>query len=515
MRICPGCRSVYSSDARVCPKDGLALIEYSVTFPLPAASPQPAPVPQQTSVLGSDETKVEPGMMVGDYRVEKAIAQGGMGTIYAAIHPLISKRVALKVLSRRFAQDSEQIARFVLEARAVNQIGHHNIVDIFAIGELTDGRKYLVMEYLDGLELNRVLANVGRLRPGEVLPIYEQLCDALAAAHEKGFVHRDLKPENVTILRRHPYPFIKILDFGIAKLRGTEQTAVGTVLGTPEYMAPEQCRAGKIDARVDVYALGVMLYELVTGKKPFYHPDPLRLLTLQTTEEPKPPSTITSISPQLEQIILRTLKKDPSERQQSVRELIHELRKAIPHTLPWTASLDAPVSKASVGDRTRTLPPQDLKAAHSGSSAPPTTPDSLAAASRDAQPSSFSSAPQHDTDRTDLVTTNTNFAAPTVPAPAEDSEAGGSGRLRTAGPDTDSRHHLSHATGHDDGADPGVEYEGARERRALGRSDDSRRANPPTSHRTSARGHARSDRCRAEGVLSARRVRYTAHPATT
>ena len=356
MRICPGCRSTYDDSIRRCPKDGRALVEHKYDPPLGPGPGRPrnAQPNQRRRSRQVPETNIEPGMMVGDYRVERVIAHGGIGIVFAAVHPVISKRVAVKVLSRRYAQDEEQISRFVLEARAVNQIGHHNIVDIFAIGELHDGRKYLVMEYLDGLEIHHILANVGKFRPGEILPIFEQLCDALAAAHDKGFVHRDLKPENITVLRRHPYPFIKVLDFGIAKLRGTNQTAVGTVLGTPEYMAPEQCRAGPIDARVDIYSLGVMLYELLTGVKPFTDADPLRVLAKQAREKPKRPGELAPILPELERVILKAMAKEPAERHSSVGTPDQGFAPSDSLPLPWTASLNH--TKAREHERTRTLP---------------------------------------------------------------------------------------------------------------------------------------------------------------
>ncbi len=355
MRICPGCRSRYDESVHVCEKDGLPLLDVSPTF----AAIKGNELPQSPQPAGLDQT-LRPGMMVGEYMIERTIAEGGMGHVYAGIHPVISKRVAIKVLSKRFASDAKAISRFVLEARSVNQIGHHNIVDIFSIGELDDGRNYLIMELLDGLPLHEVLRNVKRFKAGEILPVYQQLCDALEAAHLKSFVHRDLKPDNVVVLRRPPHPFIKILDFGIAKLRGSssgqENTEVGTVLGTPEYMAPEQCRGGQIDARVDIYALGVMLYELVTGRKPFTDPNPLRILSKQMREQPVPPSRLAPIPKALELVILKAMAKDPASRHASVRELYDALQAATPELLPWRASLERHVH-GPPQDQVRTIPP--------------------------------------------------------------------------------------------------------------------------------------------------------------
>jgi serine/threonine-protein kinase len=342
MRVCPGCRTVYDERVITCPKDGLPLIDRSPTFAALDEEPTPPPADRE------EDTTVRPGLMIGEYQVESVIAEGGMGVIYAGIHPLIRKRVAIKVLNKRFAQDPKAVARFVLEARSVNEIGHHNIVDIFSIGELDDQRNYLIMEYLDGLALHEILLKVKRLRPEEVVPIYEQLCDALKLAHAKEFVHRDLKPDNVIVLRRPPYPFIKILDFGLAKLRGSvtsTNTEVGTVLGTPEYMAPEQCRGDVVDARTDIYALGVMLYELITGCRPFTDKSPFRVLAMQQREMPKPPSRHVDLPEALEWVILRAMAKHPNQRFQSVDELMDNLNRAVTERAKWTINLD-PIEKA-------------------------------------------------------------------------------------------------------------------------------------------------------------------------
>jgi serine/threonine protein kinase len=333
MRVCPGCRAQYDASFQTCPRDGLPLLEVSKTSGGLREGEEPT----------SDATPgltVGPGVMVGDYMIERTIAEGGMGAVYAAIHPVISKKAAIKVIGKRYALNPKAVARFVQEARSVNEIGHHNIVDIFSIGELEDGRNYLVMELLDGLSLHEILLHRGRLLPGEILPVYEQVCDALHAAHSKGFVHRDLKPDNVIVLRRPPRPFIKILDFGLAKLRGSaasRYTEVGTVLGTPEYMAPEQCRGEEVDARTDVYALGILLYELLTGQKPFSDPSPYQMLQMQQREAPLPPSRLAPISQLLERVVLKALAKDPADRYLSTKAFLQDLNAAIPEALPWTA----------------------------------------------------------------------------------------------------------------------------------------------------------------------------------
>ncbi len=321
-------------------------------------------------VQNMDEEVIPPGTMIGDYRVEEAIAEGGMGLIYAGVHPVISKRVAVKVISQQFAENPKAVSRFIMEARSVNQIGHHNIVDIFSIGELEDGRTYLIMELLEGLSLHDLLMKAKSLPPGKVLSIYEQLCDTMEVIHRKGFVHRDLKPPNIFVLERPPHPFVKILDFGLAKLwsnRTSKVTEVGMVLGTPEYMSPEQCRGKELDFRTDIYSLGVMLYELTTGEQPFSDPSPFEVLTCHLTQEPRRPSELMSMSPSLESVILKAMAKDPSQRFSSAEEMLEHLRLAIPLRLEWNNHLDFhDVPPAPDGPLTPTLtgplvlPPEEL-----------------------------------------------------------------------------------------------------------------------------------------------------------
>ena len=321
-------------------------------------------------VQDMDEEVIPPGTMIGDYRVEETIAEGGMGLIYAGVHPVISKRVAVKVISKQFAENPKAVSRFIMEARSVNQIGHHNIVDIFSIGELEDGRTYLIMELLEGLSLHDLLMKAKSLPPGKVLPIYEQLCDTMEVIHRKGFVHRDLKPPNIFVLERPPHPFVKILDFGLAKLwsnRTSKVTEVGMVLGTPEYMSPEQCRGKELDFRTDIYSLGVMLYELTTGEQPFSDPSPFEVLTCHLTQEPRRPSDLVTMSPSLEWVILKAMAKDPSLRFSSAEEMLEHLRLAIPQRLVWQNYLDfhdvppapdGPLSPTLTGPLV--LPPEEL-----------------------------------------------------------------------------------------------------------------------------------------------------------
>src|SRR5262249_42907069 len=184
---------------------------------------------------------------VGEYRTESKLGEGGFGGVYNAVHPLIGKSAAIKVLSRQFSSNPQMVSRFIAEARAVNQIRHRNIIDIFSFGQLADGRQYYVMELLDGVPFDRYLAEHKRLTLTQAAPILRGVARALDAAHGKGILHRDLKPENVYLVFDEDGGVeAKLLDFGLVKLlgdpSGSHRTKTGTPMGTPYYMSPEQCR---------------------------------------------------------------------------------------------------------------------------------------------------------------------------------------------------------------------------------------------------------------------------------
>src|SRR2546421_2195250 len=218
------------------------------------------------------------GRRIGNYEIKAKIGEGGMGTVYLGEHPLIGKRVAIKVLLEELVAKQDVVSRFFNEAKAVNDIGHLNIVDVVDFGKTTGERGeevvYFIMEFLDGDPLATRIRRAG-LPFKDTMHIMSQCCSALAASHAKGIVHRDLKPENIFLCPRGADKnFIKLLDFGIAKLTGdggqSHKTRTGLVIGTPAYMSPEQCEGkGLIDLRSDVYSLGVVMYELLTGRVPF------------------------------------------------------------------------------------------------------------------------------------------------------------------------------------------------------------------------------------------------------
>ena len=292
-------------------------------------------------------------MEVGEYRVLRKIGEGGMGSVYAAIQPVIGKRVAIKVLAPHIASHPELVRRFVDEARAVNKIGHPNIIDIFSFGWLPDQRHYFAMEFLDGQSLADRLKG-GPFRPKRRDASCAQICQALEAAHRQGIVHRDLKPDNIWIVQpQHGDSYAKLLDFGIAKLVGDgnegHRTQTGIVMGTPAYMSPEQCRGVNVDKGTDIYALGMILYEMFAGRLPFQGSF-AELITHHLITAPEPPSRHHPVPRALEQLIMRCIDKDPAQRPPSAEALGKALDAALPTAdddLQTAAVVPAPVPAAA------------------------------------------------------------------------------------------------------------------------------------------------------------------------
>ncbi len=304
-RTCPDCHNTYDDEVLHCPEDGRGLSD----------------VPAVDDLIGRS---------IGSYRVERLLGKGGMGSVYMGVHPGIGSRVAIKFLHPQFSHDDKIVERFFNEARAVNVIGHDNILKILDLNVTDDHRHYFVMEFLAGRPLQALLRHNVPV-PLEVAgPIVVQVCDALEAAHKRGIVHRDLKPENVYLITmKGKKNFVKVVDFGIARVTddsgaSTGKTQTGMVMGTPAYMSPEQGsgESSKIDGRSDVYSLGVMMFQLATGRLPFPGANFGEVLIGHLQLQPPQPRSLNPQIPEAyETIILRCLQKKQEDRFQSMKEL--------------------------------------------------------------------------------------------------------------------------------------------------------------------------------------------------
>jgi serine/threonine-protein kinase len=352
VKACAQCQVQYPDAVEYCPRDGTRL------------PPSPALVVEEPEardpLLG---TTID-----GRYVVESILGQGGMGTVYAGRHAIIDKRVAIKVLRADHVENDPTAAqRFLVEAKAASKIGHQNIVDITDFGVLKDGQAYFVMEFLDGPTLGKLVHEAGFLSPLRAIAITVQIARGLQAAHDKGIIHRDLKPENIFVLPRDDRDgeseLIKIVDFGIAKDQKNNRrlTMAGMVLGTPEYMSPEQATGQPTDHRVDMYALGCILYEMLTGDVPFKGETPTKTLTQHVFDAPEPPSKRRpdlAIPAALEAIVLRTLQKKADERFADMRALMSALERVESELKPAAAaSATSPSAPSSPSSSPRIVAP--------------------------------------------------------------------------------------------------------------------------------------------------------------
>jgi len=315
VKICPTCKTQYEGGEVFCPVDAARLVTGSQMDTSPGIAGDP--------VIGST---------IDRYKIIKRIGEGGMGVVYEAVHTVIEKRVAIKLLRKDFSSRHDVVERFRQEAKSASRIGHEHIVDISDFGETPTGDSYFVMEFLEGQDLANVLGHEGVLATRRAIDIVVQCCRALGAAHAKGIVHRDMKPENVFLIRRDGNPdFVKIVDFGIAKMNeietpgepGRKLTKTGMIFGTPEYMSPEQAAGKTVDHRVDIYAVGVILFELLLGRVPYVGDSFMGILT-QHMFEPVPEfSSVNSsvvVPPDVEAVILKALAKKPEERFQTMEQ---------------------------------------------------------------------------------------------------------------------------------------------------------------------------------------------------
>ena len=325
MRICPSCRTEYLGREVFCPVDAARLVSTEGA---------------NFSVVDPDDPIVGT-ILAGRYEIVKRIGEGGMGLVYEGLHKDIDKRVAVKVLRDDLSNRPDVLERFKQEAKSASRIGHKNIVDVFDFGETVYGASYIVMEFLDGEDLANLLSRDAVVDLNRAADIVTQCCAALGAAHDKHIVHRDMKPENIFLTKGDDFrDFVKIVDFGIAKMSdietegapGRKLTKTGMIFGTPEYMSPEQAAGKAFDHRVDVYALGVILYECLAGRVPFVGDSFMGILTQHLFETPPVisevnPSAYTTV--EMNHVIDRALAKDPDDRYQTMAELAEAIDYAV------------------------------------------------------------------------------------------------------------------------------------------------------------------------------------------
>ncbi|HEV8428035.1 MAG TPA: protein kinase [Pyrinomonadaceae bacterium] len=326
------------------------------------------------------EQKLTPGQQLKHYQIVNLIGEGGMGEVYLATDTILGRRVALKVLPAFVSKDPERLRRFTQEARAASRLSHPNVCVVHEVGETDDGRPFIAMEYVEGMTLRQRIRSRA-MKLGDVLDIAIQIADALIAAHEAGIIHRDIKPENIVI---RPEGYVKILDFGLAKLTERHKAAThttmstllfhsspGMVIGTAAYMSPEQARGVAIDERTDIWGLGVVLYEMASGRAPFIGETPTDVVVaIVEKEQPAISQHVEDVPPELERIVRKALRKDRNERYQIVKELaidLRSLRKELEKTsmlersiLPGSGSGASEYARASTG-RDRNVETNELK----------------------------------------------------------------------------------------------------------------------------------------------------------
>jgi serine/threonine-protein kinase len=329
MSRCPTCGTTYPDEARFCTRDGTRLLS--------AASPpaEGVPTPRSTAAVQRGETapSVTHANLVGKtlqgrYQIERKIGEGGMSFVYLATDIATRERYAIKVLSAALSQDVNAMARLRREASLGMRLAHPNVCHIIRLGETEDGLVYVVMPYVEGEILADRTNRLGRIRLADAVPLVRDMATGLNVAHELKIVHRDLKPENIMVCARNGRDVAVVMDFGLAKERraGAELqklTATGIILGTPEFMSPEQLRGKPLDARTDIYSLALMTYEMLTGKLPFQGRTQQELMIARLRSDPTP---LRKMRPELEfpeaveLVLLKAMARNPDERYQNTLE---------------------------------------------------------------------------------------------------------------------------------------------------------------------------------------------------
>ncbi len=320
MKLCVECNIHFSEDLDSCPNDGTQLI-----------------------VVGDDALI---GQLVGDkYRILSHAGKGSMAVVYRAIQESTGREMAIKMLHQFLGAKEESVKRFFREAKAVSSLHHTNIVKLYDFGVMPDGQPYIVTEFLDGITLTEILRARGFLTAKEALPLFEQVCAGIAEAHRFRVIHRDLKPDNIVcqlvdlnlpydspdLIKRNS---VRVVDFGVAKMwsetggSSASLTLEGKVCGSPAYMSPEQCKGSDIDYRSDIYSLGVVIFETLTGQRPFAANDLMALMLMHVNKEaPSIGSVLPDVTfpPALSNVVIKALNKDPKDRQQTAEELWEEI----------------------------------------------------------------------------------------------------------------------------------------------------------------------------------------------
>src|SRR6185295_16481058 len=340
-----------------------------------AGSFMEAPAVAQAADDLASEQKLTPGQRLKHYQIVNLIGEGGMGEVYLATDTILGRRVALKVLPTFVSKDPERLRRFTQEARAASRLSHPNVCVVHEIGETDDGRPFIAMEYVEGMTLRQRIRNQA-MKLGDVLDVAIQIAEGLIAAHEAGIVHRDIKPENIMI---RPEGYAKILDFGLAKLTERHQSATtttmptllfhstpGVVIGTAAYMSPEQARGVAVDERTDIWGLGVVLYEMASGRAPFTGETPTDIVVAIVERDQPPISQHVEGAPlELERIVKKALRKDRNERYQIVKEMAIDLR-SLRRELEMNSMLERSITPGTSTGREKANKTDELKQLRTG-----------------------------------------------------------------------------------------------------------------------------------------------------
>lgn len=323
-KLCMACHREFTGLVASCPHDGTVLV------PL-----------QQDQLIGTK--------LADRYLIMSVIGHGGMGVVYKARHELMDRIVAIKMLQSQLISDSMSVKRFQQEAKAASKLKHPNVITLYDFGVSPTGQPYLVMDYLEGISLSDVIKKDGQVGVDRCIKIFAQACSALDHAHRQGVIHRDLKPGNIMLVEDDDdKDCVKVVDFGVAKLlwAGDDEnqrlTQTGEVCGSPVYMSPEQCQGQKLDHRSDIYSMGVVVYEALTGRLPLLGKTMVDTMSKHISEMPQPFSVVRPdlyIPERLEAVVFKALAKDPGQRQQSMADMEQELLMAVPKPGRTTTTL--------------------------------------------------------------------------------------------------------------------------------------------------------------------------------